>query len=170
MRRVLRALLPLLFAVGCDSAAAPPLAPVAELRVGFPPGGVADTIRIDAVDRLPLRAAVLVAPDGATTPANHLDVVATPRIAAGQFVAGNPWTGALSSGAAAASFGIPQAGAALASQEQLLATVSTAEITLPDPVPYRRDWRRYRIHLSFGTPPGEVETRELPAPPPPPGS
>jgi hypothetical protein len=60
------------------------------------------------------------------------------------------------------------AGAALNSQQQLLATVSTAEIALPDPVAYRRDWARYRIRLTFGTPPGEVETRLLPAPPPPP--
>jgi hypothetical protein len=56
------------------------------------------------------------------------------------------------------------------SREQLLATVSSAEIALPDPVVYRRDWRRYRIRLTFGTPPGEVETREIPAPEPPPGT
>jgi hypothetical protein len=61
-----------------------------------------------------------------------------------------------------------QAGAALYSQQQLLATVSTAEIALPDPVAYRRDWARYRIRLVFGTPPGEVETREIAAPEPPP--
>ena len=64
-----------------------------------------------------------------------------------------------------------QAGAALQGEQQLLATVSTAEIALPDPVAYRRDWRRYRIRLTFGTPPGEIETREIAAPePPPPGS
>jgi hypothetical protein len=51
-----------------------------------------------------------------------------------------------------------------------LATVSTAEIALPDPVAYRRDWGKYRIRLNFGTPPGETETREIAAPEPPPGS
>ena len=61
-------------------------------------------------------------------------------------------------------------GAALQGQQQLLANVSTAEIALPDPVAYRRDWRRYRIRLTFGTPPGEVETRDIAAPEPPPGS
>ena len=63
-----------------------------------------------------------------------------------------------------------QAGAALQGQQQLLATVSTAEIALPDPVAYRRDWRKYRIRLTFGTPPAEVETREIAAPESPPGS
>ena len=47
--------------------------------------------------------------------------------------------------------------------------VSNASIPLPDPVAYGRDWRSYRIRLSFGDPPGEVETRELDAPEPPPG-
>jgi len=63
-----------------------------------------------------------------------------------------------------------QIGAALQGEVQLLATVSTAEIPLPDPVAYRRDWTNYRIRLTFGTPPGDVETREIAAPePPPPG-
>jgi hypothetical protein len=49
--------------------------------------------------------------------------------------------------------------------------VSTADIPLPDPVAYRRDWRKYRIRLTFGTLPGEIETHEIAAPePPPPGS
>ena len=51
----------------------------------------------------------------------------------------------------------------------LLAMLSTASIPLPDEVEYRRDWRSYRIRLTFGDPPGEVETRELAAPEPPPG-
>jgi hypothetical protein len=46
--------------------------------------------------------------------------------------------------------------------------VSTADIALPDPVAYRRDWARYRIRLVFGTAPGELETREIAAPEPPP--
>ena len=50
-----------------------------------------------------------------------------------------------------------------------LAMISTASIPLPDPVEYRRDWRSYRVRLSFGDAPGEVETREVDAPEPPPG-
>ena len=51
-------------------------------------------------------------------------------------------------------------------RQQLLAIVSTAEITLPDPVAYRRDWQHYGVRLTFGTSPGEAETREIPAPAP----
>ena len=186
MRRVLPILLPLILITGCDSGGgflAPgspglpgspgPIGPPglsAQLRAGFPLGGVADTIVIDAIERLALRAAELVAPDGRATPASNIDVTASPRIAAGQWAAGDPWRGALSgSGAAAAlTMGHAAAGAALYSQQQLLATVSSAEIALPDPVAYRRDWARYRIRLVFGTPPSEVETREIAAPEPPP--
>jgi len=50
-----------------------------------------------------------------------------------------------------------------------LVIVSTASIPLPDPVEYRRDWRSYRVRLGFGDAPGEVETREVDAPEPPPG-
>jgi len=46
---------------------------------------------------------------------------------------------------------------------------SSASIPLPDPVEYRQDWRNYRIRLSFGDAPDEVETREVDAPEPPPG-
>ncbi len=142
------------------------------MHAGFPRGGLVDTIAIDAIDRLPLRAAELVAPDGATTPAGNIDVTASPTFATGQWVAGDPWRNALAGGGSAAALTMPnaQAGAALQGQQQLLATVSTAEIALPDPVAYRRDWRKYRIRLTFGTPPGEIETREIAAPEPPPGS
>jgi hypothetical protein len=50
----------------------------------------------------------------------------------------------------------------------LLEMVSTASIPLPDEIEYRRDWRSYRIFLSFGDLAGEVERRVLPAPEPPP--
>jgi hypothetical protein len=177
MRRVLPLLLPLVLMTGCDGGGLPPgpsgpVAASAQLRVGFPLRGLADTIVIDAIDRLPLRTAELVGPGGAVTPAGHIDVVASPRVATGQQVAGDPWRNALSGGGSAALLAMPQgnAGAALYSQQQLLATVSTAEIALPDPVAYRRDWARYRIRLVFGTPPGEIETREIAAPAPPPQS
>jgi hypothetical protein len=52
---------------------------------------------------------------------------------------------------------------------QLLAMISTASILLPDPVEYRREWRSYRIFLSFGDLQSEIERRVLAAPEPPPG-
>ena len=183
MRRVLlvrlAALLassPFLALAACDGGTLLPPGPpalTAEVRAGFPIGGVVDTIVVSAVDRLPLRAAVLDAPDGTVIPASYIDVVASPGFATGQRAAGNPWQASIAGGSAIPALAIQnaQASAALESREQLLATVSTADIALPDPVFYRREWRRYRIRLTFGAPPGEVETRELPAPaPPPPGS
>ena len=35
------------------------------------------------------------------------------------------------------------------SETQVLMMVSTADIPLPDPVVYRRDWANYRIRLGF---------------------
>ncbi len=175
MRRVLLVLLPLFFVTACDGVALPPgpSGPPglnAQLRASFPRGGVADTIAVEAIERVALRAAELVAPNGAVIAAGTIDVVASPRFATGQSIAGDPWRGALLGGESLAALTMPQtqAGAALYSQQQLLATVSTAEIALPDPVAYRRDWARYRIRLVFGTPPSEVESREIAAPEPPP--
>ncbi len=180
MRRALllplAVLLPLSPIAGCDEIGAlppgppPPPGVTAELHAGFPRGGIVDTIVVDAVDRLPLRSAELVAPDGSATPASYLNVDASPAFAAGQRIVANPWQRTLAGGdaASAPAFVTGQASAALQSRGQLLANVSTADIPLPDPVLYRRDWARYRIRLTFGTPPGTVETRELPAPAPPP--
>src|SRR6266478_2633705 len=105
MRRVLSILLPVILVAGCAGGNAPPpgpLGPTEGLRAGFPKGGVADTIAIEAVDRLPLRAAVLVAPDGTAIAASNIDVIDSPRFATGQWTAGDPWRNALSGGGAAA--------------------------------------------------------------------
>lgn len=178
MRRLLLPALPLLLAA-CESGALfPPPEPVAaaasatQLRVGFPTGGVTGTIVVDAVDPLPLRAAELIAPDGAITPAAYIDAAASPGFAAGQRTVGNPWQNSIAGERAIPALAVQntQASAALESREQLLATVSTADITLPDPVVYRRNWTRYRIRLIFGTPPAAGDVRLLPAPAPPPGS
>ena len=185
MRCVLPFVLPGLLIAGCDGAGAPPQgqtasgppaagflsagppAPSAQLRVRF--GGLVDTIEVGAIERLPLREAALIAPDGAATPARYVSVDPMPRIATGQLAVSRRWNDPVSQDNALAALALtnPQAGAALRSSQQLLAMVSRAEIPLPDPVAYRRDWQNYRIRLAFGTPPGEAETIEIAAPAPP---
>ena len=175
MRRLVPALLPLFLVAACDAggtASPAPATTATAVQAGFPRGGLADTITISAVERVPLRAAELVAPDGSATPANWIDVKNSPSVATGQRVANNPWDTAVtgSSAAAALTNQDAEAGATLQGRVQFLGTISTAEIALPDPVAYRRDWTSYRIRLTFGTPPNDVATSEIAAPePPPPG-
>ena len=61
--RVAARLLILVFLAACGDSGLPPL-PTDQVRVRFPPGGVVDTIQVDAIDRLPLRSVELIAPDG----------------------------------------------------------------------------------------------------------
>ncbi len=141
--------------------------PTDQVRARFPPGGVVNSIEIDAVDRLPLRTAELVAPDGQATPASYLHVNPSPSVAFYQRQIDTPYEGSIFgidkvAPVPAVVTGAPQGDA------QLLAMVSTASIPLPDEIEYRRDWRSYRIFLSFGDLAGEVERRVLPAPEPPP--
>jgi hypothetical protein len=141
-----------------------------QLHVGFPPGSVADTIAIDAVDRLPLRTADLISPDGTTTAASYVNSQDAPRLATGQWAAGNAWYGAVGGSNALAALTLANAPTvtAVQSQAQLLAIVSRAEVAVPDPAAYRHDWRHYRLRLTFGVSPSTAETREIAAPPPPP--
>lgn len=141
--------------------------PTDQVRARFPPGGVVNSIEIDAVDRLPLRTAELVSPDGQATSASYLHVNPSPSVAFYQRQIDTPYEGNI--------FGIGNVAPVPAlvsgapqSDAQLLAMVSTASIPLPDEIEYRRDWRSYRIFLSFGDLAGEVERRVLPAPEPPP--
>ena len=141
--------------------------PTDQLRARFPPGGVVNSIEIDAIDRLPLRTAELVSPDGQTTPASYLHVNPSPGVTFYQREIDTPYEGNVFGIHGAAPVpdvvtGAPQGDA------QLLAMVSTASIPVPDEIEYRRDWRSYRIFLSFGDLAGEVERRVLPAPEPPP--
>ena len=137
------------------------------IPVGF--GGLVDTITITAIDRLPLRAAELVAPDGTIAPANSITVDPNPRASVGQFAKSNPWRDAVGGYNALPALALQnaQAGAAMQSQVQLLATLSTADIPLPDPVVYRQDWAKYKIRLSFAAG-DQLDVREIPAPAPPP--
>ena len=172
--RMLRLLLILLCSLelsACSGGDAAPPAQAAstQVQIGFPKGGLADTITVTAVDRLPLRAAELVAPDGSTVKSNWINVASAPSVGTGQWLANLSET-PLSGTSVAPVLTSPDAlaNAALYGQAQLLAMVSQADIALPDPVAYRRDWVNYRVRLSFGTAPGEIETREVPAPEPPP--
>jgi len=156
---ILLSLLPL---AACDGSGPAPL-PVEQVTASFPPHGITDVIVIDATDRLALRAATLIMPDGGTVPADGVDVNARPRSSTGLSAAADPTHGGLGDLTLSGPPAIPS----IHSEGQLLTTMSKASITLPDPVAYRRDWRRYRIRLDFGNPPGAVETREIPAPEPP---
>jgi hypothetical protein len=169
MRRFLP-VLPLLLLAGCEAGSGPASLPIDTVRAGFPRGSVIDAIQVDAVDRLPLRVAELVAPDGSASPASSIDVVQNPTFESGQRAGEGAWRDVVSNGNAAAALTMPNAAAnaALQTQTRLLAMVSSATIPLPDPVAYRRDWPQYRIRLTFGTPPGEIQTREIAAPEPPP--
>jgi hypothetical protein len=134
-----------------------------QLQIGFPKGGI-----VTAVDRLPLRAAELVAPDGSTAKSDWINVASAPAVRTGQWVANLSET-TLSGMSVAPVLTSPDAlaNAALYGQVQLQALVSQADIALTDPVAYKRDWVNYRVRLSFGTPPDEIETRGVAAPEPP---
>jgi hypothetical protein len=158
----------LLSACASDIGQAP--LPTDQIRARFPAGGIVDAIEVDAIDRLPLRTAELVAPDGQATPASYLHVDPSPGVTFHQRVVDAPYPSSafnLSEITSGATFPASVAGAPQG-DARLLAMVSTASILLPDEVAYRKDWRSYRIFLSFGDPPGEIERRVLPAPEPPP--
>lgn len=162
-------LLPFLLLLAACGGEGPAALPNDQIRASFPAGGVANQIEISTVDRLPLRAAELVAPDGHATPALSLTANPAPTETFSQeFAGGNysgPNFGVSSIGSNALAPGV--VGAAPTTQTKLLAVVSSASIQLPDPLAYRRDWEKYRIRLSFGDPP-QVETRDIAAPAPPP--
>jgi hypothetical protein len=156
--------------VACADSGLPPL-PTEQVRARFPAGGVVDIIEVDAVDRLPLQKVELIAPDGQTTPASYLNVNPSPSITAYQEFANGPFAGS-TFGVGNIAAGVPPpvlTGGAPQQRVAFLVMVSNASIPLPDPVEYRRDWRSYRIRVSFGDPAGEGDTRELAAPEPPPG-
>jgi hypothetical protein len=161
-------LLTMALVVSCAPESGLPPLPSDQVSARFPPGGVVNSIEVDAIDRLPLRTAELVSPDGQATPASYLHVSASPSVTFYQRQIDTPYEGNLFgignvAPVPAVVTGAPQGDA------QLLAMVSTASIPVPDEIAYRRDWRSYRIFLSFGDLAGEVERRVLPAPEPPKG-
>jgi hypothetical protein len=140
-----------------------------QVRARFAPGGVVDVVEVDVVNRLPLRKAELVAPDGQATPAAYLNVNPSPSITSYEEFPNDPYAGhALGVGNIASGMSLPPVtGGAPQQRAMFLVMISSASIPLPDPVEYRRDWRNYRIRLSFGDAPDGVETREVDAPEPP---
>jgi hypothetical protein len=168
MRRWLMILPSLIVLAACTDAPPGAGAPRQEARASFPRGGVADVIKIDVLDPAPLRAADLVAPDGTTTSASSLDVNANPQTIGGQGTIADPWRPSMLGSNGINPLPTGQIDPAARARDQLLLTVSTADITLPDPVAYRRDWGNYKIRLSFAAAGDQLETRDIPAPEPPP--
>jgi hypothetical protein len=168
MRRLLM-IVPSLALLAACADGPPPTAGIPQpgVTVGFPPGGIVDVIRVNALDREPLRAAELIAPDGSATAASALDVDPNPQRIGGQAAVADPWR--ISELGTNGINPLPTGplDPTVRSRNQLMMMVSTADITLSDPVAYRRDWANYKIRLSFAGAGDQLETREIPAPPPP---
>jgi hypothetical protein len=174
MKRMASLLALLLLLAACPGSGPTPL-PNDQIRAGFPPGGIANQIEVTAIDRLALRGAELVSPDGHVTPA--ISVTANPAptdfvtqqslgatYSASNYGATRIGSGGLTNIGSNALTPKP-VGAAPQTETRVLAILSTASIPLPDPAAYSQEWQRYRIRLRFGNPP-EVETREIAAPSP----
>src|ERR1700751_1168728 len=111
-------LLTLALVAACAPESGLALLPTDQVRARFPPGGVVNSIEIDAVDRLPLRTAELVSPDGQATPASYLHVNPSPSVAFHQRQIDTPYEGTLFgidkfAPAAAVATGAPQGDATL---------------------------------------------------------
>ncbi|HEV2546111.1 MAG TPA: hypothetical protein VGU20_02125 [Stellaceae bacterium] len=149
MRRVL-AMAALLLLAACGGGDESELTPET-IVARFVPGGLADVIVVTSVDRLPLRAATLVAPDGERVPAYSIDVdphPATARVPGEATLLSTP--------------GTPRQSAWINTM------ASTALIRLPDPVQYAKNWRSSRIELRLGDPGSGERAATLAAPPSPP--
>jgi hypothetical protein len=137
------------------------------IKASFPRGGVTGVIRVDVIDTLPLRGAVLVAPDGSTTAANWLDVAANQRTLGGQESIGDSWRSSILANNGLNPLPNGTRDPAPIARDRILLTMSTADISVPDPVVYRRDWAGYKIRLSFAGAGNELDVRDIPAPAPP---
>src|SRR5438105_8622063 len=111
--------------VGCAGSG---LAPVAtdQVRAHFPPGGVVDVIEVDAVDRLPLRKAELIATDGRAIAASYLNVNPSPGVTVDPEFSSSPGYGF-----GTGNIGPHQTLGGAQQRVAVLAMVSTASIPLP---------------------------------------
>ena len=123
----------------------------ATVSARFVAGGLSNVIVVSVVDRLPLRQAVLVSPDGERVPAYAIDVDADPRLA---LVPGEELL--------LATPGTPRYSISARTM------ASTALIQLPDPVQYAKAWRNSRIEVTLGDPGSGKSEQTLAAPSPPP--
>jgi hypothetical protein len=149
MRRTV-AMAALLLLAGCGGGDESGLTP-GTIAARFVRGGLTDVIVVTSVDRLPLREAALVTPDGERIPAYSIDVdphPATAQVPGEATLLSTP--------------GTPRQSAWINTM------ASTALIRLPDPVQYAKNWRRSRIELRLGDPGGGAREETLAAPPSPP--
>jgi hypothetical protein len=109
-----------------------------------------DVIVVAVSDRLPLRSATLVAPDGERVPAYSLDVRSSPIVAPSQEQA-----------IFMASPGVPR------QVTRIDVMSSTALIQLPDAGRYAKGWQDWRVELHLGEPgdAGRDVTLDAPKPP-----
>ena len=141
-----RAALLVLLLAACGEGTLPPSGPLERITADF--GALSDVIVVTAVDRLPLRSAALVDPDGERIPAYWLDVSSSPvveRSTAEQAMRQTP--------------GMPY------QVTNMNAMVATALIRLPDPTRYAKTWRQSHVELRLGDPGSERDVT-LPAPAP----
>jgi hypothetical protein len=139
----------LLIIAGCAGDDEPwPGAPAETASARF--GGLSDVIVVSVIDRLPLRSATLVAPDGERVPAYSLDVGSSPIVAPSQETA-----------IFMASPGVPR------QVTRIDVMSSTALIQLPDPTRYAKGWHDWRVDLHLGEPgdAGRDVTLDAPKPP-----
>jgi hypothetical protein len=139
----------LLLIAGCGEGTVPPGGgPVERITVAF--GPLTDVIVVTALDRLPLRSAVLVDPDGERIAAYSLDVSSSPAIApspAQQALMQTP--------------GMPY------QVTRVDSMVATALIQLPDPTRYAKSWQQWHVELQLGDPGSGERDLTFPAPAPP---
>lgn len=138
----------LLFVAGCADDEPWHGAPAPSASARFE--GLSDVIVVSVVDRLPLRSATLVAPDGERVPAYSLDVSSSPIVVPSQEAA-----------IFMASPGVPR------QVTRIDVMSSTALIQLPDPTRYAKSWQDSRVELRIGEPgsAGRDVTLEAPKPP-----
>jgi hypothetical protein len=134
------------FLASCGEGTVPPGGPLERVSIAFT--GLNDVIVVTAVDRLPLRSAVLVDPDGERIAAYSLDVSSSPVVEPSptELVLGSP--------------GVPY------KVTQVNAMVATALIRLPDPTRYAKSWEQWHVELQLGDPGSGERDVTLPAPAP----
>ena len=120
------------------------------ITAAFQPGGLANVIVVTATDRVPLRSAVLVGPEGERQPAYSIDVA--PNLVRSTSITADP---------------VLQTRGGLPSTTRIDIMRSTALIQLPDPVRYANTWRRCRVELRLGDPGAGEHDAMLAAPAPP---